>query len=261
MITTEDTEKNWSHDSARRLNPETVFQRFDNDTKVEGTFVSCGAVAVSPDGRTLFGTGSREKEGKIRNPNNQFDSEVYALSVQGQRLVRTWALSFSGYGDSCRDVVSSPDGKSVILLRDRCRKGINHAILMRLAGENGELIQQTWLEGEPVSFAMSADGSRLAVAMLGKTLHLLDQNLRLVQSGMLEVEPHGLFFPRSGHLLVAAGDQLLRVNTSTMAVDESKPIRSYRLVADEKEELLAVSEWFWGREVGIRRKTAAAAEP
>ena len=260
MIVTEDTEKNWSMDSARRLNPKSVFQRFEAATKIEGTFIACNALAVSPDGRTLYAFGSRAKEGEIRHPDRQFDSEIYALNLQGQQLLRRWTFL---PGDSGSQRGFAPDGQSVIVLRENYAKRTRQAILMRFAPDIREPIQQGTLSGDPDCFALRADGSRLAVAMHDGTLHILDHDFRLLQSGRLDVKPRGMMFERSGHLLVAAGEQLLRVAPATFTVEESIPLASFRLVADDSERVLAVSGWFMDRkdEFGVDLLSLPSLEP
>src|SRR5439155_13973602 len=60
IFITDDTEVDWTLPSAKRLNPASVFERFEKATRIEGTYSSCHALAASPDGRTLYTGGSRK---------------------------------------------------------------------------------------------------------------------------------------------------------------------------------------------------------
>ena len=151
----------------------------------------------------------------------------------------------------------------MIVLRENYIKRTRQAILMRFAPDNREPIQQGTLSGDPDCFALRADGSRLAVAMHDGTLHILDDDFRVLQSGRLDVKPRGMMFERSGQILIAAGEQLLRVTPSKFTVEASIPLASFRLVADDSERVLAVLGWFMGRkdEFGVHLLNLPSLEP
>jgi hypothetical protein len=245
VIITEDTEEDWSAPSARRLNPKAVFQRFEKETRVEGVYAECNSLAVAPDGRSLYMTGSRDKEDEDQDPDQDSDAEVVAFKVQGRRLVRRWTSVLPGDGDAggqLAQLVYDPDGQSVILLREKSDEDACETVLMRFGTKAGKLQRQCSLAGDPASFAVSADGSRLAVAMRDKSLHVLDREFRLLHSGQVKFTPNGTLFLRSQQLLVATDKRLLRIDPMTCAVKASVPLSCFTLSTDEHEKLLAVSE-------------------
>ena len=168
------------------------------------------------------------------------------------------------FGEMCEQLVCPSDGQTVIALCKSFRNRTDESLLLRFSNDSNVPLQQCRLPGVAACFAVSNDGSRIAVVTLNRTIHLLDYDFRLLQKPCtLEFRPHGILFQRSGHLLVAAGEQLLRVASSTLTVEASIPLASVRLVADENEKLLAVSGWFFDRkdEFGVHLLSLPSLEP
>lgn len=238
-----DSEKDWTTPAAKRLNPKVTFKRFQKETKIEGRFASCDSVTVSPDGNCLYSSGSRQNpEGKPGK--NEFISEVVAYDLRFDRLVRRWTFDMPAYGDSARALACAFKDDSLLVLRSKYSSTECQTLLMRFGPDKNEPLQEERLQGEPGFFALSPDGSRIAVAMHDKTLHLLDGDLRPLNCRQMDVKPYHLRFLKSGDLLVATDSALHCLDPDTFASHVAVPGAAFQITTDDNEQLLAVSRYF-----------------
>jgi sugar lactone lactonase YvrE len=239
LIITEDTEKEWATSSARKLNSAAAFKRFDKETRVSGPFVCSDAIAVSPDGRSLYSAGSRETDAETEDS----DSEIVAYNINGLRLKRRWTFSFPSFGDSGKDLGCAPDG-TMVVLRARFSGEFPRAMLMRFGPDSKRVLQETELKGEAASLALAADGSRMAVVLHNETVHVLDAAFQKLSVIELPAAGFAACFLRSGELLVATDAGLVRIDKALEM--KSTPYRSpaFSLSVDAAEKQLVVSRWF-----------------
>lgn len=244
VIITEDTEDDFSTPSAKKLNPPAVFARFKEQTKIEGVFKSCDALAVAPDGRSLYAAGSRDRGGRDDSIN-----EIVAFDLAGPRLKRRWVFEHPTKGDSVRFIRVAPDGRSVFVARTRYvgDAGEGQVLLMQFAVDSNAPRQQRELPGEASGFAISPDGTRCAVTTHGRELYLLaTADLRVLHERKLDARPYGLHFPDNDVVLVATPEAILRIDPAVAAPPPPAaiPVPAHRLSADAAGTMLAVSRWF-----------------
>ncbi len=209
VILTEDTEEDWTKRSARQLNPPAVFRRYEADTKIEGNYACSEAIAIAPDGRSLYSTGSRQI-----NPKKELDtSEVVAYEIAGPKLKRRWELLFSMFGDSGRAISCSRDGKTIVVMRAKYADQTGLAWLMRFGRDKNTVIDQAQIQGEPCRFAVSKDDSRMAVSMHDRSLHIVDGKFSVLKILKLPVKARDLKFLDSGDLLAATETGILRITS------------------------------------------------
>ncbi len=237
VIITEDTPKNWSKDSARRLNPLSVFERFEKQTKIEGTFKSIEKLAIAPDGRSFFAAGSRRVE-----PGDDFVGEIIAYDIYGPRPVRRWTFEHPHVLDGVLGLIPEPERRSILVLRVQN----NTTLLMRFAEDSGQPIQEMRLPDDPVRIALSADRSLIALATREGMIHMLDAGaLKILKSRDLRVGLKDVLYLDKGVLLVATDAAVLQLDPSGIAPAViAAPLRASKFAADEGNTLLAVSRRF-----------------
>ena len=236
-IITEDTEKDWTKSSIKRLNPAAVFKRFEADTKIEGTWASSDAIAISPDGRSLYSSGpfaARSKQHKDAH-------ELVAYDIAGMSLKRRWEFLFPGSGDWIRTITCASDGKTILVMRVKHTDQGSTAILMRFGWDRNTAIEQVQLKGEPMWMAVAGDGSRVAVVMHDMRLHILDGKLSELNVMQLPVPARGAMFLRSGDLLLATGGGILRMDREFKLTETPSKEACLQITADDAESLLVVS--------------------
>ena len=240
LIIIEGTPTERSQEFARKLNPPSVYARFEAATKIEGTFASSGAIAIASDGRSLYSAGSRTIP--VAKPGDLDSLEgLVAYDIRGKKLVRRCAFEFPGFGDSIREVVSVPNDRSVLALRRKYVNNIGQTILMRFSPDSNVAIQEHSLVGEPAGFALSADGSRIAVALHTKTLHVFDANFNPLSSRTFDVKIFHPRFLRSGVLLIPTDSGLLCLDVErNVPPTVAWPHPAFRHAADFRETLLAI---------------------
>ncbi len=240
-----DCEKDWTTLSAKRLNPKATYKRFHESTKTDGPYASCDALTVSLDGYSLYSAGSREDPlCKGSSCSDRSHREIVAYDLRENHLVQRWAFSFPGFGDSGRAVACTPDDSKVLVLRCRYRDCECPTLLMYFDCNKDEPIQQQRLQGAPTSFALSCDGSRIAVATLDDRLHLLDANLNLLDSINLKARAHSVRFLKSSILLLATDNGVISLDPVANATTVTAPSPARHFATDDAEQLLAVSQWF-----------------
>jgi hypothetical protein len=114
VILTEDTEDDLATPSVKALNPRAVWKRFEAQTRTEGVYAACNALAIAPDGKTLLATGTRDKheaDDDDFDEDDEDENEIIAFDLRGPRLRRRWAFKFPTFGDAGRKVAASPDGR------------------------------------------------------------------------------------------------------------------------------------------------------
>lgn len=240
MIVTEAADKDWTSTSAKRLNSAAAFRRFEASTKVEGPFVSCYAMAISPDERSLYFAGCRE----IDPEEEETVSEIVACDINGLRLKRRWSFSFPHFGDSGKALACSHDGATVVVLRAQYSGESARALLMRFGKNSEAVLEQHHCAGEASAMALSHKGDRVAVAMFEETLHMLDARLQPLKVLQLESQPYSLRFLKSGELLVATASAIVRVDNDFEIKPTAYRRSSFDIVADDSEKLLVVARWF-----------------
>jgi hypothetical protein len=246
VIITEDVEEDWTLKSARRLNPEATYKRFEKHHAIEGVFARCDVVVAAPDGGSVYATGLRADPAAKPGTQEEFRAEIVAYDLaDGRHLVRRWKYSIPSFGDSARALACTPDGESLLVVRAKYTDQKCKALLMRFGQRSDRPIAEAAVAGEPASFAMRPDGARVAVGMQDKTLHVLDvADFRPLQVHKLDAKPQGLRFLQSGELLMATETGVLRIDAETGAGGLAAAVRAFRLVTDDAEQLLAVSRWF-----------------
>jgi hypothetical protein len=154
VVITELTDIDWSKEIAKKLNPPAVFQRFVDDTRVEGEYKSSMAIALASDGSSLYSTGSRNLPGK---KNDESVSEVVAYDLVGLKLKRRWEFTFPSFGDSGRAIACARDGQSLLVFRAKYAAGNCQILLMRFGADKNQIVEQAQLEGEPACFAVAQE--------------------------------------------------------------------------------------------------------
>ena len=247
-IITGDTEEDWSLKSVRRLNSESVLKRFRDETtsRLEGAPARCEALAVSRDGRSLYGAISRS--GGFDEAEARSVSQIVACDVSGSRLWRRWVFSFPAF-QLLRGAVACAANDAFVLALGAKSSGNDDTVLVRLPRNSNVPVQQLDIDSAG-TFALSANDGRVVVNA-GKTLQLFDAALRLVHSRDLDLTIHKMLFLRSGDLLVATTRELLRLDPTGDAVPASAPIPSFRLSTDDAEKLVAVSRLELDAESGV----------
>ncbi|HEX8915791.1 MAG TPA: DUF4303 domain-containing protein [Humisphaera sp.] len=243
VVVTDGTPVDWSKPSAKLLNPPAVYQRFEDATRIEGTFACCDGLAVPSDGRSLYAAGSHHLKPAGAGGGDGV-GHLVAYDVDGRRLARRWAFECPPGGDAVRAVGCSADGRAVVALRSRYANGGGRATLVRLGRDSNVPTAEHALLGEPAGLAVAADGSRVAVSLHDKTLHLFDGDFRPVRSWAFPKKAYRPLVLRSGDVLVPTEDAVLRLDP---ARDEppavAAPLRSFQLATDAAESLLAVGRW------------------
>jgi hypothetical protein len=239
LVITEGTETDWLTPSARKLNSPAAFKRFDEETRVTGPFVCSDAIAVSPDGRSLYSAGSRETNPKTRAS----VSEIVAYDIAGLQLKRRWNFPCPSFGDAGRAICCAPDG-TIVVLRVRYSSTIGDGTLMRFRPDSNEAIQQTEFRGDTRSLALAPDGSRLAMILHGLTVHIYDAAFTKQAVVWLDSPAHGVQLLRSGDLLVAADRGILRIDSAHEVKSTPYKKPAFDLSIDATEKLMVVSRWF-----------------
>lgn len=233
-----DSDRDWTTSSAKRLNPKATFKRFQDETKIEGRFASCDNLAVVASGDCLFAAGSRQNpDGKPGK--NEFISEIVAYDLRFERLVRRWTAS----GDYARALAGLSDG-SALAICPTFQNGRSETSLMHFGQENPEPLKTQRFEGEGGFFAVSHDSSRVVVATHDKTLQLFDGDLQSLSKHKMEEKPKHLHFLKSGELLIATANAVLRIDPNNFATTLTIPGAAFHIACDDNEQILAVSRYF-----------------
>lgn len=234
MLMPEDSEKDWAGLSAKKLNPAPVLKRLKEETKIEGVFAMCDSLAVSPDGRSLFFGGSRESV-----------PEVVACNIAGLRLRRRWGFTL-GHSSACaRRVAYGQDGKTVVVLISKCVNETAHTQLLQFGCDGNKVLREKqWLGNSPASLALSRDGSRIAVGMGDKSLHLLDDAFNVLRIHKVENKLGQARFLNSGELLVVTEKGVIRLDKTFETSNTVTEERAHSLVVDDLETKLVVARWF-----------------
>lgn len=235
-IMTEDAEKDWTLPSVKRLNPPNTFKRFKAETNSDAVFASCDALAISSDGKLLFSSESRELDARRQ----KWLHEIVAYDISGLQLKRRWSLPFPmGYLK-----VSCVSDGTVLALRSEYSGGKIKTTLVRFNQTGNTLIQESVLRGEPSSFTVSLDGSRIAIAMRDKTIQFLDANFRVIEVLTPKSPPMGISFLKSGDLLFATDAGVFRITAGYAISPTSFTSKAFKITIDRDEKLAAVSRWF-----------------
>jgi hypothetical protein len=235
LIITFDTDVAWFLPSARRLNSAAAFRRLEKETRIEGTFRTSLALAVSGDGRFLYSHGTRE----ISRKTEESVSEVVAYNISTPRLKRRWTFSFPSTGDTARGVTCTRDNKTLFVLRTECNGSHPETVLMRFSSNQSKPLQTTRLEGEAGGIAVSHDNSRVAITC-DKTVHILDDKLSTIQRVQLDTRGRKMHFLSSGELLIATGLGLFRMDAAFNVAHASPTYGYHDLALDDAEKLLVV---------------------
>jgi hypothetical protein len=239
LIETSLAETDWSKVSAKRLNSSAAFRRYEAETKIEAPYVSCDVLAVSPDGQLLFFAGSRatspDKDPSI--------SEVVACEIAGLRLKRRWEVSARlRNGESTRQLACGPDG-TLFLLQAKYSETECTTILARISRGNKATLKQTKMPGEPADFAVSHDGTVVAVATFDGRLHLINDKLEIVGSRELRSVMRGPRFLKTGELLGMTTQGLITMASNLTIKDTWLCHKAAMISLDAEEELCAVWRW------------------
>ncbi len=240
FIRTEDTEKDWTEASAKKLNPPAVFQRFQDETKIEGTFASCGSLARTADGGSFFACITRKDPSAKPGKSSEFMREISGFNRQGPRLTRRWTIPESG-----KDVACTPDGGMVVALQAERIDKVCHCNLVRLRSEMGAVMKRVDFIGEPSAMALAGDGSRVAVTTHDSKVRVFDGAFQLLHTVEPGSKPKGVVFLRGGALLIATDKGVLRMDTASGSLTEAVAVKASGLSVDDAEELLCVSRWFF----------------
>jgi hypothetical protein len=223
--------------SVKRLNSPTAYEKFRASGQVEGEFARCDALAASRGGGSIYLAGRRTDV-----LSDEERREIVAFAVRNGQLARRWTYTSRSRDDTVREIVVTPDGAWVYILRNTSRKGREHSTVMRFGrGSNSPVAQQDipFMAG---AIAVSHDGARIAVAGDKRTIHLLDASLSPIRDRVIDVQPFGVRFLRSGELLIASETKLLRLDPMTDGpAGGSANVPSWRLSIDEAERVAAVS--------------------
>jgi hypothetical protein len=245
IIATEDTPKDWSKESARKLNPPAVFARFEAETRVEGTYAASNAVGISRDGLSLYSANTRANPHGTAGSRDEFINEIVAYDIHDLRLKRRWAAGYSSFGNSVRGLAVSPDAQSFVVLLAKYVDSNCHCTLMRFGAHSEIPMHQFQFVGEPNGLAQNSDGSRLAVSLNSKTLHLFDADFRPLGTPTFDHNVYRPLFLNTGELLIPTDRAILRLSLSNDApATVAAPLRSFHLATNAADTILAVGRWF-----------------
>ena len=245
VIITEDTPNDWSKESARKLNPPAVFARFEAETRIEGKYAVSNAMAISHDGLSLYSANTRANPNGTAGSRDEFISEIVAYDIHNLRLKKRWAANHSSFANSVRGLAVAHDGQSFVALLAKYINSNCHCTLMRFGAHSEVPIQQFQFVGEPCGLAQSPDGSRLAVSLNNKTLHLFDAEFRPLATRTFDDNIYRPHFLNTAELLIPTDSGILRLSLSYDApAIVAAPIRSFHLATDAAETTLAVGRWF-----------------
>lgn len=245
MVTTDGTEKDWSLPSAKKINPPAVFQRYQDETKIEGTFASCDSFALTSDAKILFACITRKNPDYKPGGPNEFLREISAFTCQSPRLTKIWT-HVQPERTVPQIVACTPDGTQLLALQSRRGNGPCQCLLLRLDPKTGNEISRTEFPGEPAELAIAHDGSRAAVGTHDSTLRVFDSAFQTLFEKKLEGKPKGLHFLTTGELLIAADDHgVLKLDATLNAPTKSIPTKAFALSVDAAESSICVSRWFF----------------
>jgi hypothetical protein len=233
-IITFDTEEDWSLKSAKQLNPASVYRRFREETtfKTKGHPARCTSLAVSRDGRSLYGVVNREKRSGPR------ESLVIACDVKDMNLSRRWEFSFPVYSFLAGPVACAADDSFVLGLGQKDSANYD-TVLVRLPRDSNVPRDQYGIENAG-TFALSPDGDRIAVWCENK-IELFDGAMRKIHARAMDASVFRMLLLRSGDLLLATHEALVRLDPLSDATPNSVAIPTFRLSTDDAEQTVAVS--------------------
>lgn len=253
MIMTPESEKNWDLPSVKRLNSPAAFKRYKNETieKDPELLRSANVLTLSVDARTLYFGGDRMTDFK----RERYVKEFVACDLDGTKVQRRWTYPFPFGGlAEIADAALAPDG-TVVALRTKFQ-GISKCttFVLRFGSENNTVLQQAELIGEPMSLAISTDGSHVIVVMKNRTVYCFDAQLRLKKTEKYEQSIRSLHFLKSGDALVVTDSGLLRLDNQFQLKPTSydKPVAD--ISVDAAEKLMAMSQTFSWKEHRISRE-------
>lgn len=228
VILTEDTEKDWTEKSAKRLNPPNTFACFNSHNKTDGLSIASDLLATSPDGRSVYSAGNRQ----VSDKSDRTVSEVVAYDLRDSRLSRRWAFTFPSFGDSIDTLACMPDGRTV--LAGRCTY-INHkpvSRFLRFDADSNEPVLMSLPNSDFSPFVLSPDGSLAAGWSNKSTLLVMETTgLKIVNQCVVDSGPGDLAFLRSGDLLIASNQGVLRID---------RDMKAHPTPAREKRAVIAV---------------------
>jgi hypothetical protein len=238
LIETELADKDWSKPSAKRLNPPKVFRRYEKETRCEGVFATSEALLFSADGRQLFFTGSRAPKPEM-DPDKE---EVICCNVIGLRLKRRWAFSWardSGQGTP-RDIACDAQG-TLYVLRGLYADEQRATGVLRFTRDCEGVPKQLVLAGDPRDLALSADGSRVVVAIHQQPTYFLDQGLKVLEYRQVDSRIYKLQFLQSGELMALHDGHLGRLGADFAFTPILPELNLWDYSLDAAEELCVVS--------------------
>jgi hypothetical protein len=244
MILAEDTEKDWSKPSAKKLNPPPVFERFEQDTKCEGIYASCKSLAITADGGAIFACITRKNpKGKV-GTNSEFMKEISAFDRRGPHLTQRWKLPEPN-GVFPKHIACTRDGSTVVVLESQYVDEVCRCRLMQMAGTTGTVMRREEFTGEPADMAMARDGTGVAVVTHDGKVRVFDATLQPLCEATPESKPKGVLFLRGGELLIATRGGVLLMAPPHTQMTNIISVNAFALSMDDAEELLCVSRWFY----------------
>lgn len=222
--------------SIKKLNPREVWKRFEKETTVKGEYQSCDHLAVAPDGNMVYRSGSRE----LQNPktSQSFVKELAAYRRLGARFEQRWLLAAEHSSRLVAGLAVTSDGKSLFEFHGLHKKGDDcTSFITRRRASDGKALAEISLPGEPAAMAIAPNDARLAVSNYTGDLHLLDDELQVVQSMKLAKDSaDDLRFVRSGALLIGTEVGILQLSPGDKSprLMAKAPVRNFSVDADER---------------------------
>jgi hypothetical protein len=235
-IITEADPQEWLLQSVKQLNPRPVYDRVKKLYSVKGVHAGTDVLAFSPDGKFLYSAGSRH----LSADGYESIREIVALECDQRRFRRRWTFQFPSMGDSCDNLVVSPDGRYLFAARRQFVDRVAQTLLMRFDCDSNTPPKTCVIRADTSYVTLSHDGMQLARINREGEVGWLDAELNALSTVRTALQPCDVLFTQAGELLVGTQEGLY-----TLAPDGKERLvlktRVHRIEA--AQGVLAISQW------------------